>query len=80
MTLVRLLSMRRTLFAVSAELAPYVEASTAHAIAVKERSTLLAHLEEDGGGLDARWLAPRLLDLQSVPLDRRPDLAGGGCG
>lgn len=56
-TLVRLLSMRRTLFAVSAELAPYVEASTAHAIAVKERSTLLAHLEEDGGGLDARWLA-----------------------
>ena len=40
--------MRHTLFAVSAELAPYVDASTARAIAVKERRTLLSHLDEDG--------------------------------
>ncbi|WP_406270608.1 winged helix DNA-binding domain-containing protein [Streptomyces sp. NBC_00191] len=56
-TLVRLLSMRRTLFAVSAELAPYVDASTARAIAVKERRTLLSHLAEDANGLDEAWLA-----------------------
>ncbi|MFD7556849.1 winged helix DNA-binding domain-containing protein [Streptomyces sp. NPDC059835] len=56
-SLVRLLSMRNTLFAVSTELAPYVDSSTARAIAVKERRTLLKHLDEDGQGLDADWLA-----------------------
>ncbi|MFJ3909842.1 winged helix DNA-binding domain-containing protein [Streptomyces vinaceus] len=56
-SLVRLLSMRRTLFAVSGELAPYVDSSTARGIAVKERSTLLKHLDEDGQGLDSGWLA-----------------------
>ncbi|GHI88576.1 winged helix DNA-binding domain-containing protein [Streptomyces xanthophaeus] len=55
--LVRLLSMRNTLFAVSAELAPYVDSSTARGIAAKERRTLLKHLDEDGQGLDADWLA-----------------------
>lgn len=54
--LVRMLSMRRTIFAVSTGLAPYVDASTARAIAAKERTTLLRHLEEDGQGLDERWL------------------------
>ncbi len=49
--------MRNTLFAVSAELAPYVDASTARAIAAKERRTFLKHLDEDGQGLDAEWLA-----------------------
>ncbi|MET9319991.1 winged helix DNA-binding domain-containing protein [Streptomyces sp. NPDC003038] len=56
-SLVRLLSMRNTLFAVSTELAPHVDASTARGIAVKERRSLLKHLEEDGQGLDAAWLA-----------------------
>ncbi|MCJ1678703.1 winged helix DNA-binding domain-containing protein [Streptomyces sp. APSN-46.1] len=56
-SLVRLLSMRNTLFAVSTELAPYVDASTARGIATKERRTLLKHLAEDGQGLDADWLA-----------------------
>lgn len=56
-SLVRLLSMRNTLFAVSTELAPYVDSSTARAIAAKERRTLLKHLHEDGQGLDADWLA-----------------------
>lgn len=56
-SLVRLLSMRNTLFAVSTDLAPYVDSSTARGIAVKERRTLLKHLEEDGQGLDADWLA-----------------------
>ncbi|MEV7414371.1 winged helix DNA-binding domain-containing protein [Streptomyces sp. NPDC089919] len=55
--LVRLLSMRNTLFAVSRELAPYVDSSTARAIAAKERRTLLKHLADDGQGLDAAWLA-----------------------
>lgn len=55
--LVRLLSMRNTLFAVSTALAPYVDASTARGIAAKERRSLLKHLAEDGQGLDAEWLA-----------------------
>lgn len=56
-SLVRLLSMRNTLFAVSTELAPYVDSSTARGIAAKERRTFLKHLDEDGQGLDAEWLA-----------------------
>ncbi|MET9695487.1 winged helix DNA-binding domain-containing protein [Streptomyces sp. NPDC006529] len=56
-SLVRLLSMRNTLFAVSRECAPYVDSSTARAIALKERRSLLKHLAEDGQGLDAEWLA-----------------------
>lgn len=56
-SLVRLLSMRNTLFAVSTDLAPHVDASTARGIAAKERRSLLKHLAEDGQGLDADWLA-----------------------
>ncbi|NGN68768.1 winged helix DNA-binding domain-containing protein, partial [Streptomyces sp. A7024] len=54
--LVKLLSMRRTIFAVSTELAPYVDAAAARAIAVKERKTLLKHLR-DWNDLDEAWLA-----------------------
>lgn len=56
-SVVRLLSMRNTLFAVSTDLAPHVDASTARTIAANERRTLLKRLEEDGQGLDADWLA-----------------------
>lgn len=56
-SLVRLLSMRNTLFVVSEELAPQIEASNARAVAAKERRTFLKHLTEDGNGLDERWLA-----------------------
>ncbi|HEY9326792.1 MAG TPA: winged helix DNA-binding domain-containing protein [Streptomyces sp.] len=56
-SLVRLLSMRNTLFVVSEEMAPLVQASNARAVAAKERRTLLKHLVEDGNGLDGRWLA-----------------------
>lgn len=64
-SVVRLLSMRNTLFAVSTGLAPYVDSSTARAIAVKERRTFLKHLAEDGQGLDADWLA----DAEAAALD-----------
>lgn len=56
-SLVRLLSMRNTLFVVSDETARWVEASNARAVAAKERRTLLKHLAEDGSGLDEQWLA-----------------------
>ncbi|MFD0022778.1 winged helix DNA-binding domain-containing protein [Streptomyces sp. NPDC058382] len=56
-SLVRLLSMRNTLFTLSEALAPQVEASNARAVAAKERRTFLKHLAEDGKGLDERWLA-----------------------
>ncbi|MEU0146582.1 winged helix DNA-binding domain-containing protein [Streptomyces sp. NPDC006288] len=56
-SLVRLLSMRNTLFAVSTDVAPAVDASTARTVAAKERHKLLKHLREDGNGLDERWLA-----------------------
>lgn len=55
-SLVRLLSMRNTLFAVSEALAPQIEASNARAVAAKERRTFLKHLAEDGQGLGGRWL------------------------
>jgi len=44
--LVRILGMRRTMFVVSVELAPIVQASCAHAIAVKQRRLLLQHLDQ----------------------------------
>ncbi|MET9586447.1 winged helix DNA-binding domain-containing protein [Streptomyces sp. NPDC006539] len=56
-SLVRLLSMRNTLFTVSRGLAPYVDAANARAVAAKERRTFLKHLRDDGNGLDAHWLA-----------------------
>ncbi|MFJ8171726.1 winged helix DNA-binding domain-containing protein [Streptomyces sp. NPDC094473] len=56
-SLVRLLSMRNTLFTVSTEVAPAVDASSARAVAAKERRKLLKHLKEDGQGLDEHWLA-----------------------
>ncbi|MFJ1815891.1 winged helix DNA-binding domain-containing protein [Streptomyces sp. NPDC088139] len=56
-SLVRQLSMRNTLFVVSRELAPCVDASNARAVAAKERRTFLKHLADDGNGLDERWLA-----------------------
>lgn len=56
LSLVRMLSMRNTLFVVSDELAPRVEAANARAVAAKERRTLLKHLKEDGNGLDEHWL------------------------
>ncbi|MEU0830600.1 winged helix DNA-binding domain-containing protein [Streptomyces sp. NPDC005969] len=55
-SLVRLLSMRNTLFTVSSRLAPYVDASNARAVAAKERRTFLKHLRDDGNGLDENWL------------------------
>ncbi|MFF4246049.1 winged helix DNA-binding domain-containing protein [Streptomyces sp. NPDC001822] len=55
--LVRLLSMRNTLFTVSREVAPFVDAANARAVAARERRKLLKHLREDGNGLDERWLA-----------------------
>ncbi|MCX4745578.1 winged helix DNA-binding domain-containing protein [Kitasatospora sp. NBC_01287] len=51
-TLVKLLSMRRTIFAVTEEFAPYVSSSSARAIAVKERATLVKHLREGAQGWD----------------------------
>ncbi|MEU4208476.1 winged helix DNA-binding domain-containing protein [Streptomyces sp. NPDC026206] len=55
-TLVKLLSMRRTIFAVSTATAPYVGSSTARAIALKERAGLLKHLRESLPGWDERRL------------------------
>ncbi|MCX4533956.1 MULTISPECIES: winged helix DNA-binding domain-containing protein [unclassified Streptomyces] len=55
-SLVRLLSMRNTLFTVSSGLAPYVDASNARAVAAKERRTFLKHLHDDGNGLGENWL------------------------
>ncbi|MFE4449161.1 winged helix DNA-binding domain-containing protein [Streptomyces sp. NPDC056796] len=56
-SLVRLLSMRNTLFTVSRTVAPAVDAASARLVASKERRKLLKHLREDGNGLDERWLA-----------------------
>lgn len=68
--LVRLLSMRNTLFTVSRDLAPFVEASNARAVAAKERRTLLKHLAEDGNGLDEAWLTEVELETLAVLTSR----------
>ncbi|MEV7599446.1 winged helix DNA-binding domain-containing protein [Kitasatospora sp. NPDC089797] len=56
-SLVKLLSMRRTLFAVTEGLAPYVSSGAARAIAAKERATLLKHLRDHAEGWDEARLA-----------------------
>ncbi|MBT2384909.1 winged helix DNA-binding domain-containing protein [Streptomyces sp. ISL-11] len=57
-TLVKLLSMRRTLFAVTTGLAPYVNSSTARTIAARERAAFVKFLREGtGGGWDEQRLA-----------------------
>ncbi|MER6362532.1 winged helix DNA-binding domain-containing protein [Kitasatospora sp. NPDC001527] len=56
-SLVKLLSMRRTLFAVTEEFAPYVSAAAARQIAAKERATLVKHLVEFAEGWDEVRLA-----------------------
>ncbi|MGI5258465.1 DNA glycosylase AlkZ-like family protein [Streptomyces angustmyceticus] len=56
-SLVRLLCMRRTLFAVGAALTPVVASSTARAIAAKERAGTLKWLTEGAPGWDERRLA-----------------------
>ncbi|MET8625422.1 winged helix DNA-binding domain-containing protein [Kitasatospora sp. NPDC004669] len=56
-SLVKLLSMRRTIFAVTEGFAPYVSSAAARAIAVKERATLLKHLRDHAEGWDEARLA-----------------------
>ncbi|MFC5664740.1 winged helix DNA-binding domain-containing protein [Kitasatospora misakiensis] len=63
-SLVKLLSMRRTLFAVTEEFAPYVSAAAARPIALKERATLLKHLGEFAEG----WSAARLAETERAVL------------
>ncbi len=56
-SLVKLLSMRRTIFAVTEGFAPYVSAAAARAIAAKERATLLKHLRDHAEGWNEARLA-----------------------
>ncbi|WP_449344169.1 DNA glycosylase AlkZ-like family protein [Streptomyces nigrescens] len=65
-SLVRMLGMRRTLFAVGAGLVPVVASSTARAVAAKERAGLVRWLTEGAPGWDERRL-----DQQFLPLDAR---------
>ncbi|GAA1383821.1 winged helix DNA-binding domain-containing protein [Kitasatospora putterlickiae] len=63
-SLVKLLSMRRTLFAVTDAFAPYVSAAAARQIAAKERATLLKHLAEFAEG----WSPERLAETERAVL------------
>ncbi|MFD1151424.1 winged helix DNA-binding domain-containing protein [Saccharothrix hoggarensis] len=63
-TLVRLLCMRRTMFAVTATTAPVVHAAAGKPIAAKERRNLLTHLA-DGVG----WDADRLAEVEDATLE-----------
>ncbi|MGW9046388.1 winged helix DNA-binding domain-containing protein [Streptomyces lydicus] len=56
-TLVRLLCMRRTLFAVGAGLAPVVSSSTGRAIAAKERAGMVRWITEGAPGWDEQRIA-----------------------
>jgi hypothetical protein len=63
-TLVRLLCMRRTMFAVTAATAPVVQAAAGAAIAAKERQKLLQYLAEGVG-----WDADRLAEVEKATLE-----------
>ncbi|XVS60544.1 winged helix DNA-binding domain-containing protein [Actinosynnema sp. CA-299493] len=63
-TLVRLLCMRRTMFAVTAATAPVVRAAAGAAVAAKERQKLLAYLAEGVG-----WDADRLAEVERATLE-----------
>ncbi|MEV7778707.1 winged helix DNA-binding domain-containing protein [Kitasatospora sp. NPDC088351] len=78
-TLVKLLSMRRTMFAVTEEFAPYVSASSARAIAARERATLLKHLREFAEGWDERRLAETERAVLAA-LERRGEATTGELG
>ncbi|MFC8227583.1 winged helix DNA-binding domain-containing protein [Streptomyces sp. NPDC057287] len=69
-SLVRLLAMRNTLFTMSTDVAPLVDASNARAVATKERARLLKHLREDANGLDERWLADAERETLAALTDR----------
>ena len=57
-SLIRMLGMRRTMFAVPDELAPVVQASCTDAIAARERMRLVKRLQDAGVAADAgAWLA-----------------------
>jgi hypothetical protein len=56
-SVVRMLGMRRTVFVVPVELAPVVHAACTVQVAAKERSKLLAFLEQSGITEPAKWLA-----------------------
>jgi hypothetical protein len=77
-TLLRLLAMRRTMFVVGRELAAVVDASTARAVAARERKGLLGYLA-DGGGWDAAWLAAAEAETLAV-LDASAPLTGAELG
>ncbi|MER7790035.1 winged helix DNA-binding domain-containing protein [Streptomyces sp. NPDC097640] len=64
-SLVKLLSMRRTIFAVTTELAPVVGSSTARVIAARERATLLKHLRERA---EEHWDEARLAEVEKAVL------------
>lgn len=66
-SLVKLLSMRRTLFAVTTDLAPAVSAGAARAIALKERTTLMKHLREGTEGAEG-WDERRLAQVEKEVL------------
>ncbi|MFH8369020.1 winged helix DNA-binding domain-containing protein [Streptomyces sp. NPDC018031] len=55
-TLVRMHGMRRTLFAVPADLVPVVHHSTTTALIPRERATLLKHLAASDPARDGEWL------------------------
>ncbi|MER7112427.1 winged helix DNA-binding domain-containing protein [Streptomyces sp. NPDC000229] len=55
-TLVRMHGMRHTVFVFPTALAPVVQSSTTHAVAARERATLIKQLTA-GSTLDAQWLA-----------------------
>lgn len=63
-TLVRLLCMRRTMFAVTAATAPVVQAAAGAAVAARERQKLLAFLAEGVG-----WDADRLAEVEKATLE-----------
>ncbi|WP_419996020.1 winged helix DNA-binding domain-containing protein [Streptomyces boninensis] len=75
-TLVRMHAMRRTLWAVPADLVPVFHHSTTRTVARRERATLLKHLAATGTARDAAWLAA----AEEAALSAVREAGAGGAG
>ncbi len=79
-SLVRMLAMRRTVFVVPADFAPFVHAATTRAIASRERGRLITFIEQDGLTKQGGVLLSRLEDAALNVLNRRGEAFGSEIG
>ncbi len=79
-SLVRMLGMRRTMFVVTTDFAPVLHAAATRAIAERERTRLIAFIEQDGLARDGATFLTRLEEATMDALTERGDAYGTELG